>query len=699
MKNKFKKSVFLLSSLMMLSVGAGIINVAENTVNVAEAAETTVSYVFKDNGHENASAIESITFDTNVSAVFNKGSNSNAPKYYSSGYALRCYGGNFFTITTNVGTITNVDLTFGSSDGSNIITADSGTYGDGTWDGSAASVTFTIGGTSGNRRISSIEISYDTNGQIEETVEAYILFDAGEYGTCSVEDAYTEDLKYTLPEVEAIADTHNFLGWYDENDEFVGLPGETVQFNNGAEVILTAKYEEKPVAGDGEAVDELTRAFTELTANSTTYTNWTGKTGLSGAVYAGNSAAGNDSIQLRSDKSTAGVITTVSGGYARKIEVVWHSNTASARVLQVYGKNTPYSSSSDLYSTSTQGTLIGEIARSNQTELVIDGDYEYIGLRSKSGAMYLSNIYITWEKVAPSTTFDVELDANGGSFNSEIETLYTGNIGESVSVYLPKESEITVPTSPYADQGAEYKLLGWNNGIETLEPGSTKTFDSKCYIKAVYELVATVSEAIAICEYTGSTNTTYDVTVKGTITSIDTAYSSQYNNISVTISDDTGSLKVFRLSGGSELKIGDIIKVTGKLVNYNSNTPEFAAGCTYVLYERNAKMNYQYDDDTTPNAVRLIGTIINVDVTTIDSITLHFVKNDVPANKDIELYTVYESISGLEGFEKAENTYYAVYVINGVQSVLNQSLVVTMTISFNNGAEDLVATSTITLGK
>ena len=47
MKNKLKKSVFLLSSLMMLSVGVGVTNgFGNNTVNVAEAAETTVTYTF-----------------------------------------------------------------------------------------------------------------------------------------------------------------------------------------------------------------------------------------------------------------------------------------------------------------------------------------------------------------------------------------------------------------------------------------------------------------------------------------------------------------------------------------------------------------------------------------------------------------------------------------------------------------------------
>lgn len=94
--------------------------------------------------------------------------------------------------------------------------------------------------------------------------------------------------------------------------------------------------------------------------------------------------------------------------------------------------------------------------------------------------------------------------------------------------------------------------------------------------------VLTVAEAVAVCKLSGETNSPYKYSLTAKITSIDDAYSEQYGNISVTVSDETGSIKVFRLTGGSELLTGDNITVTGYLVNYYGNTPEFAAGCTYV---------------------------------------------------------------------------------------------------------------------
>lgn len=147
---------------------------------------------------------------------------------------------------------------------------------------------------------------------------------------------------------------------------------------------------------EGEVVDVLTRELTGVTSGSTNYSSWTGKTSNSSAVYAGNSAGSNDAIQLRSNNNNSGIVTTVSGGKVKKIIVEWQESTGSDRVLDVYGKTTAYSAATDLYASETQGTKLRSIDRSS-TEFTINGDYEYIGLRSKSGAMYLTSITIIWD--------------------------------------------------------------------------------------------------------------------------------------------------------------------------------------------------------------------------------------------------------------------------------------------------------------
>ena len=142
-------------------------------------------------------------------------------------------------------------------------------------------------------------------------------------------------------------------------------------------------------------VDTLNRSATGVTGTS--YGNWSGATSVSNAVYSGNSAGGNGSIQLRTDNSNSGIVTTASGGTVKKITVTWNSNTASGRTINVYGKNTAYSEAADLYSSSSEGTLLGTIVCGTSTELAITGNYAYIGIRSSNKALYLEEIEITWQ--------------------------------------------------------------------------------------------------------------------------------------------------------------------------------------------------------------------------------------------------------------------------------------------------------------
>ena len=149
------------------------------------------------------------------------------------------------------------------------------------------------------------------------------------------------------------------------------------------------------------AVDVLTSSLTGITGN---YDDWSGKTANSTAVYAGQSATDTGAIQIRSKNNNSGIVTTTSGGLASKISVVWNSKTVDARVLDIYGKNTAYSSPTELYDSATQGTLLGTIERANATELVISGDYEYIGIRSADGAIYLDSVSVSWSGESYSST-------------------------------------------------------------------------------------------------------------------------------------------------------------------------------------------------------------------------------------------------------------------------------------------------------
>lgn len=75
------------------------------------------------------------------------------------------------------------------------------------------------------------------------------------------------------------------------------------------------------------------------------------------------------------------------------------------------------------------------------------------------------------------------------------------------------------------------------------------------------------------------------VVVKGRISSIKDAYSSQFNNVSFYIIDDEGNvLQCYRVVGGSELKVGDIVIVTGEMYTHYEER-EIKQGGTYELVE------------------------------------------------------------------------------------------------------------------
>ena len=95
-------------------------------------------------------------------------SSSNAPTYYTDGEAVRIYTGGTITIASSYN-IKNVALTFAAGDGTNEITANSGTYVDGIWTENVESPTnnliLTIGGEAGqHRRIASIEVTTGVTG-------------------------------------------------------------------------------------------------------------------------------------------------------------------------------------------------------------------------------------------------------------------------------------------------------------------------------------------------------------------------------------------------------------------------------------------------------------------------------------------------------------------------------------------------------
>lgn len=201
---------------------------ASLAASAAWAADETIT--FSSHGYSNAQDMTTTTVSGDYYTIsFSKGTNSTTPKYYTSGTAVRLYGGNTFTVSSTK-TITRIELTFGSGGDSNEITTDVDTYTDGSlngiWTGSASSVTFTVDGSTGNRRLSSISISYNSEPTIA-AIATYIFNTSDGLNALNIAVPGTGERTYLVSgssyKVKDVSLTQNYSG---------GLQGNSI-YNHG----------------------------------------------------------------------------------------------------------------------------------------------------------------------------------------------------------------------------------------------------------------------------------------------------------------------------------------------------------------------------------------------------------------------------------------------------------------------------------
>lgn len=166
MKQHLLKNSFLRGILFLLLCAVGLGN----------AWGEEVTFDATKQGYSNQQVINSATITNGITISFTKGTAS--PAYYTSGTAIRCYAKGGFTITSTIGDITKIVFTYGSSDGSNAITADVGSFDKNTWTGQASAIKFSIGGENGNRRIKTITVTY-----VVDTSITYSIIDRHDSGT------------------------------------------------------------------------------------------------------------------------------------------------------------------------------------------------------------------------------------------------------------------------------------------------------------------------------------------------------------------------------------------------------------------------------------------------------------------------------------------------------------------------------------
>lgn len=271
-----------------------------------------------------------------------------------------------------------------------------------------------------------------------------------------------EGAAITFPSNPADIYGKSFVGW-------------TTSAINGTEESYTALTPEDKTMGSADKTfyavfadvegssetkqDALTSSVTGITTSS--YDNFSDKSVSNGsnAKYAGNCAGSNTYIQLRTSSNT-GLVSTTSGGKAKKVTLAWSST--SDRALQVYGSNTAYTGLSDIFDDDKKGSLLGTLTYNSDTELSITGDYAYIGIKpdaAKSGASQLSSITIDWEVSNLTysnycTTVAAPVDVTGVTLDQNSATL---EVGDTETL-----------TATVAPDNATNKNVTWESDDETV---------------------------------------------------------------------------------------------------------------------------------------------------------------------------------------------------------------------------------------
>lgn len=329
--------------------------------------------------------------------------------------------------------------------------------------------------------------------------EAWVTFPTGVYLTKTAAAPY---LSYT-GDNDAVATVNSSTGELTFVEGATGTINVTATFVGNdsykpSEGYYTLKVKPAEVTPTGIG-DEITYDFIGVTG--TTYSSWSDKEGTSGAVYAGKTAGGNNAVQLRSNGSDCGIVTTTSAGKVTMVTVDWNFNTSSSRTLDIYGSNDPYTSAADLYNSETQGTKLGSICIDDATQLVITGDYAYIGIRSSNAALYCDKITIYWNVEAPTSVATTTTINASGLTNTDLNNgTAAGSLAATVAV-ASDDSPISEADVTWESSNTAVATIDAETGVVTLvAAGSTNITATYAGVSGQYE----------------SSSATYELTVTNT---------------------------------------------------------------------------------------------------------------------------------------------------------------------------------------
>ena len=620
------KKKFLLLSLIAFMMQCSALQL------MGQGLDLTSTWVAADLHYVNGTTMTTpFTIGNYVSCQFAKGLGGNAPAYYNND--VRLYFKNTVTISPlNGASISKVELTCKKNGskaylpvatvnpvGNAWVDPTPATANDTVvayWEGALKNDLLITMGNSGQRVVIKIDVTYSTP---DYTVHHVVYYPNGGVGDSIVETG-VHNSTMTVLQNPFDYDEYVFDSW---NTAANGTgtpytPGTTFSLVN--DLSLYAQW----TSSSDLFVDVLTPTNVNAAIGDTTgYNAWTLNLPNSQnprITYQGKSLKSANSIQMNSSISGAsaysGIVTTFTHNLkAKKVKVTWNGNTSNGSMLYVYGKDTPYSGTSDLYDPTHYGTLLDSIVKGTSTEVdisALNATYPYIGLRSSSGAIYLTEIRIIWETLDPTVPViriePNEVNLGNVVVNSPLSVNFTVSQANLTSA-------ITLVTYPTAGIGT-FSVNGTT--VTTIAAGAAPTVVTWTYTPTTEGAFATQVKATS-----GTANST--LSIKATVLS--SAAQTLHESKDAFVADNSQNSACINLDGveviaqsGNYLYLQD---ANAGLLVYGSGAPVFQTPCkftagylqgTYTDYHDIIELqNFQFVDAVTTTDIRLTTTVATVD--------------------------------------------------------------------------------------
>lgn len=147
-----------------------------------------------------------------------------------------------------------------------------------------------------------------------------------------------------------------------------------------------------------------------------TYTSAT--TGITYTIQGSKTQASyGEGLQFRSKNNNSGLVITANpkGATFKSAAFKACSGPTTNNTMEFYGNTTAYSNPTDLYG-ENKGTSIGTLKQNETAAMNASADYNFIGMRSTNGAVYIETITFTYEIAGVTGKKAADLAFSGNSF-------------------------------------------------------------------------------------------------------------------------------------------------------------------------------------------------------------------------------------------------------------------------------------------